>query len=299
MQHGDFIHFIQKSISSVKSSLDWFVCSVESLNMWLFIACWKHQTCVEAILCCLQQRGQFSLLSSCLWSVEDKRLLASDNTGGDQFHRCTLTALFADSCDYELLVLAAPAFTNCSGKAFLHWGREGWRWRWRDGVRYLATWSHVAKTRSCLVFFFPLSFLFHSHSNTQPSLLHMSAHLFLHTASSISPPPSLADWSKDEHLTGVLQSVLRKTVFYPLFIHLSFHICHRLTLEIAFSFFFIIPSRSFSFYCESGWSLEYKLTGASSPKTFIFYSPLLSSPLLITCFWSQDSSNHGIPFNKT
>lgn len=140
-----------------------------------------------------------------------------------RFQLCTLTALFADSRDYELLVLALPAFTNCSGKGFpLLMGRGGRR-RWRrsrrrgkrrrwDGVkivhfgdeqpqrgassalgdRYLATGSHVAKTRSCLVFFFSLSlsrFHFHSHSNTRPSLLYTSTHLFL----SHSPPDPPSD----------------------------------------------------------------------------------------------------------
>lgn len=36
----------------------------------------------------------------------------TNHTGGIQFQRRTLTALFADSRDYELLVLAAPAFAK-------------------------------------------------------------------------------------------------------------------------------------------------------------------------------------------
>lgn len=48
------------------------------------------------------------------------------------------------------------------------------------GDRYLATGSHVAKSRSCL-----LSFISPSHSNTLPSLLYTSAHLLL---SHVLPP---------------------------------------------------------------------------------------------------------------
>lgn len=44
-------------------------------------------------------------------------MLQKNHTGGIQFQLRTLTALFADSRDYELPVLAVPAFTNCSGKA--------------------------------------------------------------------------------------------------------------------------------------------------------------------------------------
>lgn len=45
---------------------------------------------------------------------------------------CTLTALFADSRDYELLVPALPAFANCSEERLF---RERLRWRRWDGVK--------------------------------------------------------------------------------------------------------------------------------------------------------------------
>lgn len=123
----------------------------------------------------------FNHSACCLWPVKDKPALCFSRghcrkiRGCIQFQLCTLTALFADSRNYESLALALPAFTNGSGKA--HWG---WGQRRRDGVkivhfgdeqpqrgassalrdRYLATGNHVAKTRSCLVFFHTLSFIF-------------------------------------------------------------------------------------------------------------------------------------------
>lgn len=60
-----------------------------------------------------------------LWPVKDeaalcfrKKTLQKNNTEVLQFQLCTLTDVFADSRDYELLVLTLSAFTNCSGKAF-------------------------------------------------------------------------------------------------------------------------------------------------------------------------------------
>lgn len=188
----------------------------------------------------------FNHSACCLWPVKDKPALCFSRghcrkiRGGIQFQLCTLTALFADSRDYESLALALPAFTNGSGKA--HWG---WGRRRRDGVkivhfgdeqpqrgassalgdRYLATGNHVAKTRSCLVFFVFFShslFHFHSHSNTLASLLCVSTPLSFTHPPSISPPPSLTDWSNDE-LTVVSQCMLGK---------LSFFICSSLICHV-------------------------------------------------------------------
>lgn len=147
------------------------------------------------------------------------------------------------------------------------------------GDRYLATRSHVAKARPCLVFFFPVSFILLTQLHTSLSQFIYNTSFFqtflLYLSSSFS------DWlDKGWTLKWGLQSVLRKETFLfnLLFIDLSFQICHSVNLEISFSFVFL----SFS---ESGWSLVYKLTGASSPEN-------ISSPLL------QDSSNQGSAFNK-
>lgn len=72
--------------------------------------------------------------SRCYFSGKEKKnssVPLTNHTGGIQFQLRTLTALFADSRDYELLVLAMPAFTNSSGEAKggghieVGWGENG------------------------------------------------------------------------------------------------------------------------------------------------------------------------------
>ena len=184
--------------------------------------------------------------------------------------------------------------SQTAGKVFPYWRRKRWRWRWRwrrwqfllletnnpkDNTkshssafwdRYLAIGSHVAKTRSCPAMFLSLSlslslsfavFHFHAHSNTLPSLSHLILSQII--------PPSLASLSpNNELLLGLWQK---------LFFLLQGNSWHRFfSFSLSDSLFI-----SFSFYCESGWSLEYELTGASSLLncflSFPFSSPLFSS----------------------
>lgn len=103
--------------------------------------------------------------------------------------------------------------------------------------RYLATGSHVAKTRSCLVLFFPPLSYFHSHSNTDPP-----SSMCLHAALLHLSPSFSHCLVKGGTLNGGFTVSVKKEN-HSLSIHPSFHTCHRVTL----SFFSLSPSFSLFF----------------------------------------------------
>lgn len=224
--------------------------------------------------CCCQELHH---LACCLWPVKDKPVEAlclreKKDTAAKQHKRCPSSNFALWLPHQSWLWIACSRFTSIhkllrkgfpllnggevekggggGGLKIVHFGDEQPQRGASSalGDRYLATGSHVAKSRSCL-----LSFISPSHSNTLPSLLYTSAHLLL----SHVLPPSFFEWLvKGWTLNRVLQSVRKVTVFDVLFIDVSLHIFPSPL------FLSILPS--FSFYRESGWSLGDKLTGASS-----------------------------------
>lgn len=83
--------------------------------------------------CCCQELHH---LACCLWPVKDKpvealclrekkKTLQQNNTRGALVPTLHFDCLISRDCG--LLVLASPAFTNCSGKASPYWTEGRWR----------------------------------------------------------------------------------------------------------------------------------------------------------------------------
>lgn len=151
------------------------VFSADSL-IWIFVA----NNCFFLLLsfvfmcffpCCLRNDKDNGTLSS------RKRHCRRINTGGALVPALHFDCLVSWQSDYELLVFASAAFTNCWGKACTGWGANeveivhfGDEQPERGASsahrgRYLATRCHIAKTKSRLRFFSPsLTFIF-THSS--------------------------------------------------------------------------------------------------------------------------------------
>lgn len=206
---NELIQFSKKILYIIGISLDWFCFYLLSILIfhagkrscysrcadiifWSLWTPWSGFCCQELfVFCCIF--GVCVFFSCCSWPDKDdgtlsfrKRHCRRINAGGALVP--TLTALLADSlwlwiaclCSGSFHKLLRKGLRSLRGVEIVHFGDEqpqrGASSALRD--RYLATGCHVAKTKSCLGFFSPLSLpLFHFHP-----LLCMSY------------PPLFSDW---------------------------------------------------------------------------------------------------------